>query len=157
MLIETRSVTQAAQLFGSSWQVNSVVFAGILVMILLANLFVLLVRPQRLWPFYAGLAAALALCLAVPTDLFVGHALALRICEYSVVQFLPIFFAGVLFATSFDRSSDPALAFGANIAGVVLGGLLEYSSLVIGYQALLLVAAALYALSLFGVRRLAVP
>jgi SAM-dependent methyltransferase len=156
MLIETKSVTQIAQLFGSSWQVNSIVFAGILLMILLANLYVLLARPQTMMPYYVGLGLALALCWAVPMDRFVGHAMVLRIVECVGVLFLPIFFAGVIFASSFRRTDDPSLAFGANIAGVVLGGLLEYLSLVLGYQALLAVAAVLYALSVFGLKRLAV-
>ncbi len=156
MLIETKSVTQMAQLFGSSWQVNSVVFGGILVMILLANLFVLWIRPGRLLPYYVGLGLALALCWSLPMGQFIGHSLPLRIMESVGVLFLPIFFAGVIFATSFARCGDPALAFGANIAGVVLGGLLEYLSLVFGYQGLLLVAAGLYVLSLWGAKRFAI-
>ena len=42
--------------------------------------------------------------------------------------------------------------FGANIAGVVVGGLLEYTSLILGYRVLLLVALALYALSMLALR-----
>lgn len=37
--------------------------------------------------------------------------------------FTPILFAGVIFALSFSRSAEPDLAFGANIAGAMLGGL----------------------------------
>jgi SAM-dependent methyltransferase len=155
MLIETKSVTQMAQLFGSTWQVNSVVFAGILLMILLANLFVLFAKPGNLLPYYAGLGLALLVSWLVPLDRFIGHAVALRILESVGVLFLPIFFAGVIFATSFRRTADPSLAFGANIAGVVLGGLLEYLSLVVGYQGLQFVAAGLYLLSLFGVKQVA--
>lgn len=157
MLIETKSVTQMAQIFGSSWQVNSVVFAGILVMILLANLFVLAWRPARILPYYVGLGLALVLCWLVPLERFVGHALPLRIIESVAVGFLPIFFAGVIFASSFGRCADPALAFGANIAGVVLGGLMEYLSLVLGYQGLLAVAAGLYVLSLIGRNQVTSP
>jgi hypothetical protein len=40
MLLETRSVTQMALLFGSTWIVNAVVFASILLTILVANYFV---------------------------------------------------------------------------------------------------------------------
>ena len=39
----------------------------------------------------------------------------------------PILFAGVIFAVSFDKSAAPERAFGANIAGAMLGGLAEYS------------------------------
>lgn len=157
MLIETKSVTQAAQIFGSTWLVNSIVFAAILAMILAANLYVLLARPQRLWPCYAGLALALAVNLCVPLDWFLADSFALRVAKSAVVMCLPILFAGVVFACSFRNSDSPELAFGANIAGAVLGGLLEYLSLVVGYQWLLVIAGALYALSLVGLGRLAPP
>ena len=157
MLIETKSVTQAAQLFGSTWLVNSIVFAAILAMILAANLYVLLARPQRMWPYYAGLAAALAVNLCIPLDWLLADTFALRVAKSAVVMCLPILFAGVIFACSFRNSKSPELAFGANIAGAVLGGLLEYLSLVVGYQWLLVIAAALYVFSLIGLRRLALP
>src|SRR6185295_9635753 len=47
MLLETKGVVHMALLFGSTWIVNSVVFFAILVMILLANLFVITVRPKK--------------------------------------------------------------------------------------------------------------
>jgi len=52
MLLETKGVVHLALLFGSTWIVNSIVFFAILVMILLSNLYVLLVRPTRVWPYY---------------------------------------------------------------------------------------------------------
>jgi len=157
MLIETKSVTQAAQLFGSTWLVNSIVFAAILAMILVANLYVLLARPQRMLPYYVGLALALAVNLCVPLDWFLTDIFALRVAKSAVVMCLPILFAGVIFACSFRNSNSPELAFGANIAGAVLGGLLEYLSLVVGYQWLLVIAGALYVLSLVGLKKLAAP
>ena len=47
MLIETKAVVQMALLFGSTWMVNSVVFFAVLVMILVANLFVLASATPR--------------------------------------------------------------------------------------------------------------
>ena len=44
MLLETKAVVQLALLFGSTWLVNSLVFFTVLVMILLANLYVLRTR-----------------------------------------------------------------------------------------------------------------
>lgn len=149
MLIETKSVVQSAQLFGSTWLVNSVVFSGVLVMILLANLYVWLVRPERLLPYYAALGAALLAARLVPLENLMGESTGIRVIAAVLIMFTPILFAGIIFATSFRRTPSAALAFGANIAGVVLGGLLEYSALVIGYQHLTLVALALYGLSLF--------
>jgi hypothetical protein len=59
MLLETKGVVHMALLFGSTWVVNSVVFFAVLVMILLSNLYVLLARPVRMFPYYALLLAAL--------------------------------------------------------------------------------------------------
>ena len=72
MLIETKAVVHMALLFGSTWMVNSIVFFAVLVMILLANLFVLAVKPVRVWPYYAALLVALAASALVPMDAFLG-------------------------------------------------------------------------------------
>ena len=72
MLLETKGVVHMALLFGSTWVINSVVFAAILVMILLSNLFVLTYRPRRLWPFYALLTATLLVNVLVPMSYFLS-------------------------------------------------------------------------------------
>src|SRR5205807_1244409 len=72
MLLETKGVVHMALLFGSTWIVNSVVFFAILIMILLANLFVLALRPKNLWPYYALLVAALLVNTLVPMDWFLS-------------------------------------------------------------------------------------
>jgi hypothetical protein len=66
------------------------------------------------------------------------------------LAFAPVLFAGVVFAVSFSRAADPDRAFGTNIAGAMFGGLAEYSSMLLGFQYLLLVAVAFYALSAVG-------
>ena len=45
MLLETKAVVQLALLFGSTWLVNSLVFFTALILILLANLYVLKAAP----------------------------------------------------------------------------------------------------------------
>jgi SAM-dependent methyltransferase len=147
MLLETKSVVHLALLYGSTWMVNSIVIFAILVMILCSNLFVLLAKPSKLLPFYVLLAASLAAGIVVPMSTFLNLPGALRIIASCIVVFLPIFFAGVVFAVSFRDSRDPDVDFGSNIAGAVLGGLTEPLSLVIGFNALLIVALVFYALS----------
>jgi SAM-dependent methyltransferase len=147
MLVETKAVVNMALLFGSTWMVNSVVFFAVLVMILAANLFVLKFRPERLWPNYAGLLAALALNCAIPLDYFLGMERAVQVLASCLLVFAPIAFAGVIFAVSFGRSHEPDRAFGTNIAGAMLGGLAEYTSMLLGFQYLVLVAVGFYALS----------
>jgi hypothetical protein len=61
---------------------------------------------------------------------------------------VPVFFAGVIFATAFRDSRQPDVDFGWNVAGIILGGLSEPLSLILGFNKLLLVAGAYYLLSL---------
>ena len=153
MLVETKAVVNMALLFGSTWIVNSIVFSAVLVMILLANVFVLLRRPKSVAPFYIGLLAALALNL-LPLDLFLGINRQVQIGLSCLLVSLPIFFAGVVFAISFAQSTQPNTALGANIAGAILGGLSEYTSMVLGFQYLMLVGIGFYGLSwILGMRR----
>jgi spermidine synthase len=148
MLLETKGVVHMALLFGSTWIVNSIVFAAILVMILFANLFVAQVQPKRLGPCYGFLIVALLVNAIVPMNLFLALEPVARTVASCAVVFVPVFFAGVIFAAAFRESSQPHVDFGSNIAGVVLGGLSEQLSLVLGFDRLILVAIAYYLLSL---------
>jgi spermidine synthase len=153
MLVETKAVVTMALLFGSTWVVNSVVFLAVLVMILLANLWTLRSKPVRLWPYYAGLLMTLALNAIVPLDFFLGMNRSIQVLGSCLLVFAPILFAGVIFAASFKRTTEPDRAFGVNIAGAMMGGLAEYSSMLLGFQYVVLVAILFYALSAIGLRR----
>lgn len=152
MLVETKAVVTMALLFGSTWVVNSVVFLAVLMMILLANLWTLRSRPVRLWPYYVGLLITLVLNVIVPLDFFLGMNRGLQVLGSCLLVFAPILFAGVIFAASFKRTTQPDRAFGSNIAGAMLGGLAEYSSMLLGFQYVVLVAILFYAVSAIGLR-----
>ena len=147
MLLETKGVVHMALLFGATWMVNSIVFFAILTMILLSNLYVLAVRPRRLWPYYALLLLSLAVNSVVPMDDFLALPGASKVVASCAVVFLPVFFAGVIFATVFRSSEQPDVDFGSNIAGIILGGLSENLSLVVGFNHLLWIAIGYYVLS----------
>lgn len=153
MLIETKAVVSMALLFGSTWVVNSVVFFAVLVMILIANRWTLRFNPTHLGPYYAGLMVALALNTLIPLDFFLGMNRSLQVIGSCLLVFTPVLFAGVIFATSFERTSEPDRAFGFNIAGAMMGGLAENSSMLLGFQYVVLVAILFYALSALGLRR----
>jgi spermidine synthase len=148
MLLETKGVVHMALLFGSTWIVNSVVFFAILVMILFANLFVMALKPRKLLPYYVLLVVALLVNALVPMAWFLSLNVTARTIASCAVVFVPVFFAGVIFATAFRDSRQPDVDFGSNVAGIILGGLSEQLSLVIGFNYLLLVATAYYVLSL---------
>jgi len=157
MLLETKGVVHMALLFGSTWVVNSVVFFAILVMILLANLYVLAVKPRKLMPYYALLILGLVVNALVPMDRFLALGVVARTVASCAVVFIPVFFAGVIFATAFRDSKRPDVDFGSNVFGIILGGLSEQLSLVIGFNYLLLVAVAYYLLSAVLRPRLRLP
>lgn len=153
MLLEAKGVVHMALLFGSTWAVNTVVFAAILVMILCANLYVLKVKPENLLPYYALLVVALLVNAFVPMNAFLSLPVLARTLASCAVVFLPLFFAGVIFAAAFSKSRQPDVDFGSNVAGIILGGLSEQLSLVTGFNYLILVALSYYVLSLVLRRR----
>jgi spermidine synthase len=153
MLVETKAVVSMALLFGSTWVVNSVVFFAVLVMILLANLWTLKSRTQPLGLYYAGLFVTLVLNTLIPLDFFLGMNRTMQVAGACLLVFAPILFAGLIFAALFKRTAEPDRAFGFNIAGAMIGGLAEYSSMLLGFQYVVLVALLFYALSALGMRR----
>jgi hypothetical protein len=150
MLLETRGVVQMALLFGATWVVNSVVFAAILVMILAANLTVQIARPRKLAPIYVALGATLLLNFFIPLSVFLSLGSGgVRTALACALVFAPVYFAGIAFGCAFRDSTQPDVDFGSNIAGVILGGLSEYLTLILGFKCLLLVALCYYLLSWF--------
>jgi len=152
MLVETKAVVTMALLFGSTWIVNSVVFFAVLVMILLANFWMLKFKPVRIWPYYFGLFVALLANTLVPLDFFLGKARVVQVTGSCFLVFAPIFFAAVIFAGAFRRTAKPDRALGINIAGAMVGGLAEYSSMLLGFQYLVVVAIVFFAISVIGLR-----
>ena len=154
LLLETQVVSRLALYFGTTWQVNGIVIAAILSALLLAN--AVIERQPRPWPRYVtltGILVGIAAAYFVPFSRIPGSA-ALVGSFAAVVFAIPIFFAGLLFASEFRAADSPAAALGANMLGAVVGGLLENLSLIIGMKALLLIAAALYCLAAVGFRGL---
>jgi hypothetical protein len=64
---------------------------------------------------------------------------------------LPIFFAGLIFSTTFKGAARPAAVFGANLVGAMIGGFAEYLSMLLGSRSLVAVVIAAYLLSLAAV------
>jgi SAM-dependent methyltransferase len=152
MLLETRAVVQMALLFGSTWLVNSAVFFTVLVLILLANLYVLKVQRVHLFWHYVGLLIFLTVGVLTPVDVFLSGGMLWRYAVPCILALGPVFFAGIIFTTSFRDATSPDLAFGSNIAGSVLGGLAESFSMLLGFQHLLLLAMLFYLLSTWSPR-----
>jgi len=146
-LLETKSITEMALLFGSTWMVNAAVIAAILVMILLANALVETTKLENPLPIYILLGLSLLFNYLVPSSSFLGWNTALRVPLAALAQALPLFFAGIIFAVAFRGTKSIETALGSNMVGAVLGGLCEYASLVLGIRILILIAFGFYALS----------
>jgi hypothetical protein len=144
MLLETRSITQMALLFGMTWQVNAIVFAAILLTILTANLLVQLNWAPGSRVSYALLLPILVAGWFLPTGTLLVLGFTPRVIAACLVIGLPILFASLVFSISFRDQTAIDRAFGSNLLGVVFGGALEYLSNVWGLNALYLVACALY-------------
>jgi Spermine/spermidine synthase domain len=153
MLLETKSVVQFALLFGTTWFVNALVFGGVLLAVLAAvetSRRVVIKRPQLL---YVGLLAALAVAWIVPQASLLALTLVPRFIVAVLIAFAPIFLANLLFTQRFRDAGDSAVAFAANLLGAMVGGVIEYVSLITGYRALLIVVAGLYGLAFLTGRR----
>ena len=153
LLLETKNVVQFALLFGTTWFVNSLVFAGILLAVLGA---VEIARHSQLPDrrvLYGLLAASLVVAWVVRPESLLRLEPAARFAAAAVLAFAPVFLANLIFSQRFRDVSASTVAFGANLLGAMLGGVLEYGAIVVGYRNLLVVVTVLYGLAFFMGRR----
>ena len=153
MLLEAQIVSKMALLFGTTWVVNAIVVSGLLFLIVAANF------AYGAWPkipsgaAYAGLFITLAVMLVAPMGKLFFPSWIVRALLATLALCTPVFFAGIIFVSSFARAGFRGNALGANLFGALLGGLLESSSLWFGLRSLTILAAVLYVLSAIFLRR----
>lgn len=148
LLLETRSLVTFSLLFGNTWLVNSLAFFGILTSVLAATLVNAKLAIAKPGLLYAGLLVAIGVAFVVPPESLFLDPPWLRYLAASALAFAPVFFANLVFTRSFKDTKSADMAFASNLVGAMVGGALEYLSLLTGFRALLLVAAGLYALAL---------
>jgi hypothetical protein len=144
LLLETKNIVQFALLFGTTWLVNSLVFAGVLLSVLAAVEVARHVHLPRPMVLYAVLLASLALAWLVPQESLLGLPATARLLAASAIAFGPIFLANLVFAQRFMDVASSTAAFATNLLGAMAGGVLEYLALISGYRFLLIVVAVLY-------------
>lgn len=147
LLLETKSVVQFALLFGTTWFVNALVFGGVLLSVLAAIEVARRFRVTRPGRLYVALLAVLLVAWIVPPGSLLSLSIVPRFLAAVAIGFGPIFVANLIFAERFRNVGSSVFAFGANLLGAMVGGVLEYGALVVGYRALLIVVAALYLLA----------
>ena len=147
MLLETRSVTQMALLFGATWNVNTIVFASILLTIFIANYLVIKDKKPSRRLSYALLFATLVAGFFFPFKILLPLPVVARLIAAGVVIGLPIIWASFIFSISFRDEKHVSNAFSSNLLGIVVGGSFEYLSNIWGLNMLYLVALLLYVAS----------
>ena len=153
MLIETRGVTSMSLLFGSTWVVNAAIFSGILIMVLLANLVIERLGWRDPRRFFALLFLAVAMLWWFPVSWLQTFDLPVRGLLGGLLTGLPVGLAGLIVPILLARSVSPAAALGSNLLGSVLGGCLEYFSMIGGLKSTALMALVLYVLAFVIVYR----
>ncbi len=144
LLIEFKSITELALLFGTTWIVNALAISGVLLMALLANIIVLWRSKINLNLSYLLLFSTLALSYFFPLDILIGTAPLFRVLASTLLLSLPIFFAGLIFSESLRQAGETAKPLASNLSGSVTGGVLEYGSLLWGIKSLYVIAAIVY-------------
>src|SRR5437588_2158556 len=153
MVLEVKSLTTFSLLFGSTWFVNSLVFFAILSSVLLAVLVNSRLKIRRISIWYLLLFGVLVLNLFLPPEaLLLGNPIA-RYLLAIVLAFTPVFLANIIFANSFRDSESADISFASNLLGIMVGGGLEYFSMLFGYHWLLVLVIIFYACALLLRRR----
>ena len=153
MLLEAQIVSRMALLFGTTWVVNAIVVSGLLCLIVAANV------VYQKWPgfplrlAYVGLMATLVMMFVVPTERLFFESWVTRAIVSTLVLCSPVFFAGIIFVSSFAKVKFEGSALGSNLFGSLAGGLLESLSMWFGLKALTILAAAIYLGSMVGLRK----
>lgn len=147
MLLEAQIVSRMALLFGTTWVVNSIVISGLLCLIVAANLvYQRFPRIPLQWA-YTGLFLSLLVSFLIPLEKLLFESFVIRVGVSTIVLCLPVFFAGIVFVSSFAKAKFRGSALGSNLFGSLAGGLLESLSLWFGLKSLIVLAAVIYGAS----------
>ena len=149
LLLQAKSIGDCSLYFGATWFVTTVVITGVLMMVLAANLVAIrLKRASLAW--YVPLLASLLVLTFMPRDAVLGWTYGQRLAWALLVVPLPIFFAGLIFSTTFRNAAVPRPSWGEPDRRDG-GGFAEYLGMAIGTHALWWVVIAGYVASLLCV------
>src|SRR6478752_7454801 len=91
LLLETKNVATFALLFGTTWLVNALVFAGVLLVVLAAVETTRRVPTPPLTVVFGGILASLALAWVVRPEDLLGLPFGPRLVSATLLAFLPIY------------------------------------------------------------------
>jgi spermidine synthase len=152
LLLEAQIVSRMAMLFGTTWLVNSIVIAAILLLIVAVNFLVEFWRAVSVRLAYVGIGACMLVSYFLPLEKLFFQTFWVKALLATLVLCSPIAFASIVFIRSFAEYKFNGQALGSNLLGALVGGMLESASLWTGIRSLIILAAVLYLLSLLFLR-----
>ncbi|MCP4105321.1 MAG: hypothetical protein GY749_07280 [Desulfobacteraceae bacterium] len=150
LLIETKFVTTMNLIWGATWLTSAIVFGAVLTMLLLSTV-VMQLKPLKWGTAAVGLLVSLLVTYLIPSYYLLVNNFFIKLMLSVFFIGTPIFFASACFALRFKHRKAVDVAFGWNLLGAVVGGLLEFLSMVIGLKSLSLLAMMAY-LGAFWIR-----
>ena len=147
LLVEARLVNAINLAWGATWLTSAVVFGSVLAALLIVTLLMeLLPIPWRVAAI--GLVVSLGLTYLLPVSALVAPHGVTRLILSAIYVGAPVVFAGACFAIRFRTRPNSSVAFGWNLLGAVLGGLLEFLAMDFGLRAMVLLALAAYGVAI---------
>jgi predicted membrane-bound spermidine synthase len=147
LLLETKGITAMSLLFGSTWIVNLAVISSILLVALVGTILAARGRAPSVVVCLAVVTVLLAVAVIVPASQLVTAVPGLRWLIAAVSVGVPVLFGSMIFSQTFALQPEPTSALAFNILGGVAGGVLEYSSMMLGISALNWLALGAYTLA----------
>ena len=150
MLIETKSITEIAKYYGSTWLVTSLVIITILIMAFIANLMIIKkikITSKQIYSLLIG-SIILGYYLFINNYIYIDKNFLYLIVP--IFLSLPLLFSGLAFSKELKKINSISKALSSNILGAMFGGFLEYNSMYFGLSSLYLLACLIYLLAFFS-------
>ncbi|MFC1722473.1 hypothetical protein ACFL0C_02380, partial [Patescibacteria group bacterium] len=154
MLIETKIITELALLYGSTWIVISITICSILVMAFFSNYILIKVKNININYVYLFILLSILFSLYFINSSFFDIPLSTLKIIVPIILTFPIFFSGLAFSYEIKKMNSIGTTLSSNLLGAMLGGFLEYTSLLFGFSFLYYLGILIYFFAyLFSVKR----
>jgi hypothetical protein len=148
MLLEVRAMSALSLLCGATWTVNSLVIAGVMVMVLIANLIASRLSASRTPVLLVVAIVAIVVSNLVSVADLNNLQPALAQVLGVVIFLCPLMVASSVFSLLFKQTETASRALAFNIIGGLAGVSIEYVSMIWSIKALAWIAVAIYGMVL---------
>ena len=144
LLLEFQNISKMSALFGSTWIVNVYAISGILILILLGNLTYYWIEKINLTLIFSLLLTSVILNYFIPLSYYNSLGFWMKILLGMLIMNLPIYFSSILYLHFFKKTDNKSIAYGSNLIGATLGGLLESITFITGIKFVLILVLVFY-------------